>query len=269
MTEVTYGPITSTLVAVRNRAVTDLSLHTQRPLLPRRLDPFSLTLNQRGALFNLAINAWTEQDMTKIELCLQQAINGGRISEEDRIFLKEKRGFAKLSRSAYQLFDETHRPPEKLRHFTKAVGKLIDNEDVPTEQWAKIVLDAVPICQQMPIYQLCTDQSYREFLNKYTHSIGKLLQKPFLTPKLFHKLRKKIGIFMDLYRLSATLFSTQEEIQTYLFLLQLNRFLGNKHDDFLMQALKGQIHYSREQILLSDEERLLIGQFLNAVTTSS
>lgn len=269
MTEVTPHLTTSQLVAVRTRALADISLQSKLSLLPSHLNLVSFGPGQRRQLFDLAIKAWQEQDVQRVKPCLVEIKKDGKISIENHKILKETRGFAKLSRSAYQLFDESHRPPDTLYSFTKALGKLIDNEEEPNLKLAENVLKAMQNCQENLTFRPCTNESYVTFINENIQHITTLQKSHVLTPKLFHDLRKKIGTFMDLYRLVATLLNTQETIQTYLFLLQLNRQLGNKHDVMLGQVLKGQMIYSDTPIQLTDEERLSIGQFLTAVANSS
>jgi|GEM_PF-5171872 len=237
-----------------------------RKKLPESRSPIVQQDADLETLFHLALQNWEASfDKDFFLHKLAEYINTKpkqRLDDQElKKYLKTVRKACLILRSAQHFFSDGQFLPDNIIFFTRYLGKANDAYGMKIgKKYAKRV---VAILQKGELdfsgFTRGSVQDYEARIAVFINRARELLARKKISIPDYHRLRKDLRHFMNLYQIVAAKDpSNLLNIQIFQYLNDLNSDLGHIHDEYVAQELRNQIDYDNGQLKIpkSLRERL-------------
>lgn len=177
----------------------------------------------------------------------------GDLDPADRRRYKSIRARYKQLRFALVLYGVRHREPLLLGLTVKALGSLQDafrygqRRRIRQYRWLLRVLLASPVWQfvrrRAGAVRLDTAGGFLAYRKREIGRLRQLLQRPLLTGREFHRVRKIVSRQVAFYDHVRTLEADDQAYRLSRFLSAINGLMGSQHDVMVRQDLAGERDY--------------------------
>lgn len=182
-------------------------------------------------------------------------------NQELRKYLKDVRKAGHALATAYHFCSQNPDLPKTFAYFLRYLGKANDAYEMGKgEKYAQRV-EAILEKGELDFSGFVggTVQEYEKRIEFFVTRARELLSKKTLPIPDYHRLRKDLRHFMNLYQIAAASNPTNSSlIQIFQYLQDLNSDLGHIHDEYVILSLKDKINYESGELKIpkSLRERL-------------
>jgi hypothetical protein len=246
------------------------------PALPARID---VDVNKAlvSEFYEKARLGFTANfDPSRLEVLLDriESQGAGSLSIEEKLELKGRRKEASVLRGVFITFSKPHEAPEAIQRYARDFGKFNDALEVGLEE---PITDAVHALKKSlspkKIRAVLTDHvfdpighdRFNEYLNSLMATIEKSLSKDVLPIERFHDLRKELKELLNLFGLSEQVAPDAAHKTAYDYLYALNEKLGLMHDEVVARAIRGEVRYEDQSIVVPQEHRAAIRELIGRI----
>lgn len=236
------------------------------------INPALLGATQRGQMFAIALDAWTEAfDREKIIACVSANDPQAEVSEKDKYSsLKDLRKYGLILTTSYRFFDKRHTAPKPLRVFVRALGQLNDHffsaDSREHKERVSSILDNVYTPDTKLDFRPAKDKSYRLAVQNSLSGIEALMQEGEVDIEVFHDARRNLRDFMNIFELAAIIGDDPAALMMFTYLGSLNKKLGGMHDEVVQRGIRGEVVYEDAALLAKAKTRAKLQTALQALS---
>ncbi len=240
-----------------------------RSKLPDSTPRIVITDQDLEDLFNIALQNWNinfdrEFFLEKLAEYLTSKPKARRQNQELRKYLKDVRKAGHALSSAHHFCKQNPDLPKAFAYFLRYLGKANDAYEMEKgNKFAKRV-EAILENEELNFSEFDggTVQEYEERIEFFINRARELLSKKRLPIPDYHRLRKDLRHFMNLYQIAAARNPTNLSlIQIFQYLQDLNSDLGHIHDEYVILSLENKIDYESGELKIPKNLRRRLENF--------
>lgn len=171
-------------------------------------------------------------------------------SETSYRYLKLVRKYGLILKAHYKFFHQQHSCPENLYSFLTTLGLHADYYSSPERQpiATKLLNSNLDSLEAKMPYSTTSPKGYSRYSGSLISEIQLLLEKDTLDIYEFHRFRRRIRLFMNIFQVPAAKFLNSPSHLIFYKLHELSSALGKRHDAILQLKITQNITTQTEQL---------------------
>lgn len=242
-----------------------------RTKLPDSVPRIVTTDQDLESLFNIALQNWDsvfdkEIFLEKLAEYIDTEPKTRKQNQELRKYLKDVRKAGHALATAHHFCSHNPDLSKTFAYFLRYLGKANDAYEMGKgDKYAKRV-EAILEKRELDFsgFTRGSVQEYEDRIGFFVARARELLSNKKLPIPDYHRLRKDLRHFMNLYQIAAARNPANSSlIQIFQYLQDLNSDLGHIHDEYVILSLKDKIDYESGELKIPKNLRKRLEGFYN------